>query len=44
VKLGKEDAELFFKLNWGLLFYANEKDPVFMDLKEPNFAGVYIKK
>jgi hypothetical protein len=39
MKLSKEDADLFYRLIWALLFYANQKYPVIKDLKEPNLRN-----
>jgi len=36
MKLGKEDADLFHRLYWSLLFYVNRKHPVIEDLDEPD--------
>ena len=43
--LSEEDVELFFKLNWALLFYTNKKYPIiqglnYPDLKEKNIEDV----
>ena len=35
MKLKREDTDLFYKLNWSLLFYVNQKYSVIKDLKEP---------
>ncbi|NJD54712.1 MAG: hypothetical protein FIB07_17870 [Candidatus Methanoperedens sp.] len=35
MKLSKEEANLFYKLIWALLFYTNQKYPVIKELKEP---------
>ncbi len=35
MKISEEDVALFYRLNWSLLFYTNQKYPVIMDLKEP---------
>jgi hypothetical protein len=35
VKLEKEDADLFYKLNWSLLFYVNQEYPFIEGLNEP---------
>ncbi|MEK6969764.1 MAG: hypothetical protein AABW48_05025 [Nanoarchaeota archaeon] len=37
MQLTTEDMDLFYKLNWSLLFYVNQKFKVIADLKEPNF-------
>lgn len=37
MRLLKEDVDLFYKLNWSLLFYVNQKHPVIKELKEPLF-------
>lgn len=38
MKLDKDDAKLFYKLNWGLLFYINQKYSVIKGLTSPNFV------
>ncbi len=35
MKLKREDTDLFYRLNWSLLFYVNQKYSVIKDLKEP---------
>lgn len=37
--LKKEEAELFYKLNWALLFYVNQKYKIIPNLNSPNFQG-----
>jgi hypothetical protein len=37
MKLPEEDVVLFYKLNWSLMFYANQKYQLFKELKEPDF-------
>lgn len=39
MRLEKNDIELFYKLTWSLLFYANQKDPIIKGLDSPNFKG-----
>jgi len=39
MKLSKEEANLFYKLIWALLFYTNQKHPVIKELKEPMFKN-----
>jgi len=39
MKLNSDDTKLFYKLNWALLFYINQKYPVIKNLKEPNFKN-----
>jgi len=36
MKLEKEEADLFYRLYWSLLFYVNQKYPVIEGLNEPN--------
>ena len=36
MKLGKEKADLFYRLYWSLLFYVNRKYPIIEDLDEPD--------
>ncbi len=40
MKLSTEEANLFFKLMWALLFYINQKYPVIKELKEPMFKNI----
>ncbi|MBU2638560.1 MAG: hypothetical protein KJ955_06300 [Nanoarchaeota archaeon] len=44
MKLTKEDTDLFYKLNWPLLFYANQKHNVIPCLKEPDFKKEDLEK
>ena len=44
MKLTKEDTDLFYKLNWSLLFYVNQKYNVITGLKEPNLRKEDIQK
>lgn len=44
MQLTKEDTDMFYKLNWSLLFYFNQKFNVIMDLKEPNFRKENLEK
>ncbi|PKK86259.1 MAG: hypothetical protein CVT48_01855 [Thermoplasmata archaeon HGW-Thermoplasmata-1] len=37
MKLSEEEAELFYKLNWSLLYYTNQKYPIIAGLASPNF-------
>ncbi len=37
MKLPKEDVALFYKLNWSLMFYANQKYQIFKGLTTPDF-------
>jgi hypothetical protein len=39
MKLNSDDVKLFYKLNWALLFYTNQKYPVIKNLKEPDFKN-----
>lgn len=39
MKLSKEDANLFYRLMWALMFYTNQKYPVIKELKEPMFKN-----
>lgn len=39
MKLSEEDSELFYKLNWGLMYYVNKKYPVIKELDKPDFKG-----
>lgn len=40
MKLSTEDVKLFYKINWALLFYVNQKYPVIKNLKEPMFKDM----
>lgn len=40
MKLSNEEVALFYKLNWALLFYTNQKHPVIKNLKEPMFKNI----
>lgn len=42
--LDENDAKLFYKLNWGLLHYINQKHPVFKGLEKPVFKGSDLDK
>lgn len=44
MKLTKEDTDLFYKLNWSLLFYVNQKFDIIRDLKEPNFKKESVEQ
>ena len=39
MRLDKKDVELFYKLNWSLLFYTNQKYPVLQGLNSPDFKN-----
>lgn len=41
MKLSTEDVKLFYKINWALLFYVNQKYPVIKNLKEPMFKDMH---
>ena len=43
-KLSKEDADLFYELHWGLLFFVNQKRGIIPNLDEPNFTGQQMEK
>ncbi len=40
MKLSTEDVKLFYKINWALLFYVNQKYPIIKNLKEPMFKDM----
>ena len=42
MKLSTEDVKLFYKINWALLFYVNQKYPVKKNLKEPMFKDMPV--
>ncbi len=44
MKLTTEDAQLFYKLDWSLLFYVNQKFNIIPGLKEPNFKKESVEK
>ena len=37
--LSTEDKDLFFRLNWSLLFYVNKKYPVINGINTPDFKN-----
>lgn len=39
MKMPVKDVELFYKLHWGLLFYANQKYAVIKGVRGPDFRG-----
>lgn len=44
MKLTTEETELFYKLNWSLLFYVNQKFEVIPGLKVPSFKKESVEK
>lgn len=44
MRLNEDDVKLFYKLNWSLLFYTNQKYPVIHGLNSPNFKGYDLNK
>ncbi len=44
MKLPKDDADLFYRLHWSLMFHANQKYKVFKGLKTPDFKNKDEKK
>jgi len=44
MKLKKEDTDLFYRLQWSLLFYVNQKYSIIKDLKEPILVNENPKK
>lgn len=39
MKLPEKDIELFYKLQWALMYYVNQKTFIIKDLKKPDFKG-----
>ena len=44
MRLSKEDIDLFYKLNWSLLFYVNKKYPIMEGIEAPDFKNKDLKK
>ncbi|GFO96245.1 hypothetical protein ig2599ANME_0434 [groundwater metagenome] len=44
MRLSKEDSDLFYKLNWSLLFYVNKKYPIMEGIETPDFKNKDLKK
>lgn len=44
MRLSKEDTDLFYKLNWSLLFYVNKKYPIMEGIEAPDFKNKDLKK
>lgn len=44
MKLPKEDTDLFYKLNWSLLFYVNKKYTVIQGINTPDFKNQDFSK
>lgn len=44
MQLTKENTDLFYKLDWSLLFYVNQKYNVIPNLKEPDFKKENLEK
>lgn len=44
MRLSKEDTDLFYKLNWSLLFYVNKKYPIMEGIETPDFKNKDLKK
>src|SRR5574341_240302 len=44
MRLSKEDTDLFYKLNWSLLFYVNKKHPVIQGINTPDFKNQDFSK
>lgn len=44
MKLEQKDTELFYKLDWGLLFYVNQKANIIPHLKEPIFKKEKVEE
>lgn len=42
--LSKEDRDLFYRLNWSLLFYVNKKYPVINGINTPDFKNQDLNK
>lgn len=39
MKLPEKDIELFYKMQWALMYYVNQKTFIIKDLKKPDFKG-----
>ncbi len=44
MRLSKDDTDLFYKLNWSLLFYVNKKYPVIHRINTPDFKNQDLNK
>lgn len=44
MRLSKEDTDLFYKLNWSLLFYVNKKYPIMEGIEAPDFKNKDLNK
>ena len=44
MRLSKEDTDLFYKLNWSLLFYVNTKYPVIQEINTLDFKNQDLSK
>ena len=44
MNLSAEEAKLFYKLDWGLMHYANRKYGIVKDVDTPNFRGRNLKE
>jgi len=44
MRLSKDDTDLFYKLNWSLLFYVNKKYPVIQGINTPDFKNQDLSK
>lgn len=44
MRLSKDDTDLFYKLNWSLLFYVNKKYPVINGIDTPDFKNQDLNK
>lgn len=42
--LPESEAKLFYRLQWGLMFYANNRHQIIPNLKAPDFKGVEMEK
>lgn len=44
MNLSKQNVALFYKLNWALLYYVNQKYPVMKGLTKPNFKDTDVNQ
>ncbi len=44
MRLSREDTDLFYKLNWSLLFYVNKKYAVIQGINTPDFKNQDFNK
>ena len=44
MKLPEKDIELFYKLQWALMYYVNQKTFIIKGLKKPDFTGQELEE